>query len=249
MFIKRIFDFVMSFIGVILISPLFVIIPLINKFSGSKSFFIQERIGKDHKPFSLIKFATMVDDAHIIGGTVTHKDDPRVTKLGSILRKTKINELPQLVNVLKGDMSFIGPRPLPEKELSIYDPELSKKIYSVKPGITGLGSLFFFNEEMLLSKDKIVAEGFFKEVIIPHKIELELWYVDHRSFIFDLKILLATLSLAFIPSRFVLSYISNKLSGSKIREMVNEIMKMQKNVNDEEQDKVEKSESLAKEGH
>jgi len=244
MVIKRIFDLILSFFGIIIALPIFIFIPILNILSGSKVFFIQERIGKNHKPFKLIKFATMVENAHIIGSTVTHQNDSRVTKIGAILRKTKLNEIPQLINVLIGDMSFVGPRPLPQKELSMYELNWAKKIYSMKPGITGLGSLYFYNEEMLLPENKDIAEIFFKEVIIPHKVELELWYAEHRNFILDIKIFIATLLLVFMPSHIILSYISKKLSGSKVKEKANEIIKMQMDLINNE---TEKSKSLAKE--
>jgi lipopolysaccharide/colanic/teichoic acid biosynthesis glycosyltransferase len=233
MIAKRVFDFFMAFIGLMLVSPLFVIVSLINKFVAKEIFFIHQRIGQNYKPFNMIKFTTMVKDAHIVGSTITRNNDPRVTRIGSFLRSTKINELPQLINVLKGDMSFVGPRPLPAKELEIYNPEVAKKIYSIKPGITGLGSLYFYNEEILLSKDKNIAEDSFKNVIIPQKSELELWYVDHRSFLFDLKVIIATLSLVIIPSDFVFSFISRRLSGTGISQNIDEIMAMRQNAKNE----------------
>jgi lipopolysaccharide/colanic/teichoic acid biosynthesis glycosyltransferase len=233
MIVKRVFDFIMAFIGLVLVSPLFVIVSLINKVVAKEIFFIQERIGKNSKPFNMIKFATMVKDAHIVGSTITCNGDPRITRIGSFLRSTKINEIPQLINVLKGDMSFVGPRPLPAKELEIYNPEVARKIYSIKPGITGFGSLYFFNEEKLLSKDKKVAEDYFKNFIIPRKSELELWYVENRSFLFDLKVIIATLSLVIIPSDFVLSLISRRLPGSDISQNIDEIMEMQQNAKNE----------------
>ncbi|HGJ64145.1 TPA: sugar transferase [bacterium] len=247
MVIKRIFDLILSFFGIIIALPIFIFIPILNILSGSKVFFIQERIGKNHKPFKLIKFATMVENAHIIGGTLIHPNDSRVTKVGAILRKTKINEIPQLINVLKGDMSFVGPRPLPKKELSIYKQNFAKKIYTMKPGITGLGSLYFYNEEMLLPNDKEIAEAFFKRVIIPHKVELELWYAEHRNFILDIKIFIATLLLVFMPSHLILSYISKKLSGSKVKEKANDIIKMQKDLMNKTNGKIEEKKILAKE--
>jgi lipopolysaccharide/colanic/teichoic acid biosynthesis glycosyltransferase len=233
MIAKRVFDFIMAFIGLVLISPLFLIVSLINKIVAKEVFFIQERIGKNSKPFNMIKFATMVKDAHIVGSTITYSDDPRVTRIGAFLRSTKINELPQLINVLKGDMSFVGPRPLPAKELEIYDPEIAKKIYSIKPGITGFGSLYFFNEEKLLPKDMKVAEDCFRNLIIPRKSELELWYVENRNFLFDLKVIIATLSLVIVPSDFVLSFIGRRLSGSGISQNIDEIMEMQQNAKNE----------------
>jgi lipopolysaccharide/colanic/teichoic acid biosynthesis glycosyltransferase len=226
---KRIFDFILALIGLIIISPAFLVIAIVNKISAKEVFFIQDRIGAGFKPFRMYKFATMVKNAHIVGGTVTYNGDPRVTRLGAILRNTKLNELPQLINVLKGDMSFVGPRPLPLKEIAIYDDSIARRIYSIRPGVTGLGSLYFFNEEKLLSNDKHTAENFFKNTIVPQKADLELWYVDNRTFLFDLKVIIATLSLVFIPGHFVLSYISKKLIGSNIGKRVDEIMDIQQN--------------------
>jgi lipopolysaccharide/colanic/teichoic acid biosynthesis glycosyltransferase len=226
---KRIFDFTLALIGLIIISPAFLVISIVNKISAKEVFFIQDRVGAGFKPFRMYKFATMVKNAHIVGGTVTYNGDPRVTRLGAVLRNTKLNELPQLINVLKGDMSFVGPRPLPLKEIAIYDDSIAKRIYSIRPGITGLGSLFFFNEESLLSNDKYTAESFFKNIIVPQKVDLELWYIDNRTFLFDLKVMIATLSLMFIPSQFVLSYISKKLTDSNIGRRVDEIMDIQQN--------------------
>lgn len=227
---KQIFDFVMALFGLILFSPVFIIVALINKFTGNSVFFIQQRIGKDSKPFPLIKFATMVKDAHIIGGTLTCKQDPRVTKIGAFLRKCKLNEIPQLINVLMGQMSFVGPRPLPSNEVDIYPSEVGKKIYSIKPGITGLASLYFYNEELLLSKDKKVAEIIFKEEIMPKKADLELWYLNNHKFLLDLKIIIATVLVVCIGSRKILSFVSKRLGGSEVREKTEAILDIQRGV-------------------
>lgn len=228
--LKRIFDLTFAFIGLILISPAFVIISLINKLSGNDIFFVQQRVGENSKLFPLIKFATMAKDAHIVGGTITYKGDPRVTRIGKFLRKSKINELPQLINVLKGDMSIVGPRPLPPIEVSIYPPEVAKKVYSIKPGLTGLGSLYFYNEEQLLSRNKEVAEDIFKNTIVPRKAELEILYVDNRKFLFDLKVIIATIAVVCIPGQSVLSFIGKWLGGSKIRQTAEEVLRMQRDL-------------------
>lgn len=227
---KRIFDFAMALFGLVLFSPVFLIVTVINKLTGNDVFFIQQRIGKDSKPFPLIKFATMVKDAHIIGGTLTYKQDPRVTKIGAFLRKYKLNEIPQLINVLMGQMSFVGPRPLPSNEVSIYSPEVGKKIYSIKPGITGLASLYFYNEELLLSKDKEIAETIFREEIMPRKADLELWYLNNHKFLLDLKIIIATLLVVCAGSHRILSFVSRRLGGSDIREKTETILDIQKGV-------------------
>jgi lipopolysaccharide/colanic/teichoic acid biosynthesis glycosyltransferase len=212
--------------GLILLLPVFFIVSIINIVSGSQVLFIQKRVGMELKPFPLIKFATMVNNAHIIGGTVTYKDDPRITKIGAFLRKYKINELPQLINVLKGDMSLVGPRPLPQSEIRIYPPETARIIYSVKPGITGLASLYFYNEEVLLPRDKKLAEEFFKSRIIPLKSELEVWYAQNRTMLLDIKLIIATLAVIFVPSYMIFSFVSNKLGKPGIRRKTQEILKI-----------------------
>jgi lipopolysaccharide/colanic/teichoic acid biosynthesis glycosyltransferase len=231
---KRIFDFVMAFFGLFLISPVFAVVSVINKLSRNDVFFIQQRVGEGSKLFPLIKFATMDKDAHIVGGTLTCKNDYRVTRLGVWLRKSKINELPQLINVLRGDMSFVGPRPLPLSEVNIYPPVIAKKIYSIKPGITGLASLYFHNEEMLLSRDKESAEATFRTMIMPKKAGLELWYVDNRKFILDLKIIIATLLVVCIPRYSVLSFISKRLGGSEVRQKAEKVLEMQHELSSED---------------
>lgn len=230
MTLKRLSDFVLALVGIVLISPIFVVVYLTNKLSGNDVFFIQRRVGRNSELFPIIKFATMVKDAHIVGGTVTCKADPRVTRIGALLRKTKINELPQLINVLKGEMSFVGARPLPRSEVDIYSPEAAEKIYSIKPGITGIGSLYFYNEELLLSHNEELAEEIFKNEIMPRKAEFELWYVDNRKLSLDLKIIVATIAVIFAPKYGVLSFISKRLGGSEIEHKAKGVLEMQRNV-------------------
>ena len=133
-------------------------------------------------------------------GSITLKDDPRVTKIGSFLRKTKINELPQIINVLKGDISLVGPRPLVAKTFSAYNEEVQSKIYNVKPGLTGIGSIIFRDEESIISavKDED-PHKFYKRVIAPYKGELEMWYQKHNSFILDLQLIFMTAWVIIFP--------------------------------------------------
>lgn len=185
--VKRILSILCSVISIIVLSPLFIIISLVVKISSKGSvFFIHERIGFQGKKFKLIKFRTMVDNAEDMIAAFTPeqkkeweenfklKDDPRITKIGKFLRKTSLDELPQLINILKGDMSFVGPRPIVEDELSWYG-DNKEKLLSVKPGLTGWW-----------------AVNGRSDVPYPERCDLELYYVDHFSFGLDLKIIVKT---------------------------------------------------------
>ena len=186
--VKRILSILCSVISIIVLSPLFIIISLVVKISSKGSvFFIHERIGFQGKKFKLIKFRTMVDNAEDMIAAFTPeqkkeweenfklKDDPRITKIGKFLRKTSLDELPQLINILKGDMSFVGPRPIVEDELSWYG-DNKEKLLSVKPGLTGWW-----------------AVNGRSDVPYPERCDLELYYVDRVSFGFDLLVLVKTL--------------------------------------------------------
>lgn len=178
----RIFDIVLSLVALIILCPLLLPIALILRFTGEgEVFYVQERIGSNERPFGLFKFATMLKNSPQIGtGTITVKHDPRVLPVGRILRKTKINELPQLLNVLIGDMTVIGPRPLTENHFTHYAPELRKVIGSVRPGLSGVGSIVFRDEERLLS-DKEDPKNYYRTEIAPYKALLECWFVENRS--------------------------------------------------------------------
>ena len=190
----RIFDIVLSLIALIMLCPLLLPIALILRFTGEREvFYVQERIGLNERPFGLLKFATMLKNSpHIGTGTITVRNDPRVLPVGRILRKTKINELPQLLNVLIGDMSVIGPRPLTENHFAHYPPELRKIIGSVRPGLSGVGSIVFRDEERLLS-DKEDPKNYYRVEIAPHKGLLEGWFVENRSVWLYLKCIFLTL--------------------------------------------------------
>lgn len=192
-FIKRFFDILLSLIALICLSAVLIPICVILLLTGEHHvFYFQKRIGYKNKPFDIWKFATMLKDSPNMGtGMITTQKDPRVLPFGSFLRKTKLNELPQLINILKGDMSIVGPRPMVDKTFAVYPESVKNKIYYSRPGLTGIGSIVFRDEENYVSQanDPIV---FFNEVIQPYKGELELWYYDNKSFWVDTSIIFLT---------------------------------------------------------
>lgn len=190
---QRIFDIILSGISLLLLLPFLLPLIFILRMTGEgEVFFSQERMGKGGSLFSLYKFATMLKDSPNIGsGTLTVQNDPRILPLGHFLRRTKVNELPQLFNVFKGDMSIVGPRPQSLRNFSAYSEDIQKKIILVSPGLTGLGSIFFSNEEAMLAS-AINHDEFYDSVIMPYKGQLEVWYVDHGNIMIDLKIIYAT---------------------------------------------------------
>ena len=177
----RFFDIVFSGLALLILSPLLLPIVLILKFTGEgEIFFSQERIGKSGKVFYLFKFATMLKDSPVMGtGTVTMKGDPRVLPVGKFLRKSKINELPQLVNIFLGQISVIGPRPLTDQTFSLYSDETQKTLITVKPGLSGIGSVIFRGEEEIMY-GATASVGFYKDVIAPYKGSLEKWFVANQ---------------------------------------------------------------------
>lgn len=189
---KRLFDISATFVGVILLIPIIVpIIIWIQLSSKGSLFYIQKRVGKDFKEFDLYKFRSMVEDADKIGISVTSGDDKRITKVGKILRKTKIDELPQLLNVLKGDMSLVGPRPEVYRYIK-HKKEEYIKVLSVRPGITDNAAIQYRDEEEILKQyeDK---EKAYLDIILPQKIKLYYQYIDNISFTNDIKLILQTL--------------------------------------------------------
>ncbi len=191
---KRTFDILISFVALISLIPIFIPIILILRLSGEgEIFYFQKRVGLDNKTIKIFKFATMLKNSEQMGtGIYTAKNDPRILPFGNFLRKTKINELPQIINILNGDISLVGPRPLIRKTFELYKEEDQKIIYSMKPGLTGVGSIVFRNEEEILNNAKIELEKFYENHITPYKAELELWYKKNKSFICDLKIIFLT---------------------------------------------------------
>jgi lipopolysaccharide/colanic/teichoic acid biosynthesis glycosyltransferase len=192
MIAKRIFDLILSAIGLLILSPIFVAVALWIKLdSPGPILFKQTRVGYEGKDFQIYKFRTMVVNAEAIGTQITIGEDPRITKSGKFLRKYKLDELPQLFNVLLGDMSLVGPRPEVPKYVSLYNAD-QKKVLNVLPGITDLASLEFSNENELLA-GKEDAEEFYIQEIMPQKLLLNLEYIDRAGLLFDLKIILRTI--------------------------------------------------------
>lgn len=191
-FLKRILDFFLSIVAILILSPLIIVIILVLVVTGEHTvFYRQRRIGYKGKPLYILKFASMLKNSANLGNKeMTVRNDPRVTKVGRILRITKMNELPQLLNVLSGDMSIVGPRPLMEVSYKLYPPEMAQQIYSSRPGITGIGSLIFRDEEKLLSEASNPKAMY--QTIFPYKGELELWYKEHASLGTDFKIIILT---------------------------------------------------------
>ena len=178
----RAFDLFLSLLALICLSPLFVPIALLLKFTGEgEVFYVQKRIGKGNQAFGLFKFATMLKNSPNMGaGHITVKGDPRVLPVGRFLRKTKINELPQLLNILRGDMSFIGPRPLTEDAYAKYSSEVRAALSHIRPGLSGVGSIIFRDEESLIG-GSADAQQIYAEKIAPYKGDVEVWFVKHRS--------------------------------------------------------------------
>jgi lipopolysaccharide/colanic/teichoic acid biosynthesis glycosyltransferase len=192
--IKRLMDIVLSGLALVVLAPLLVPIAIALKCTGEHYiFYYQERIGYKNKKFKMIKFATMLlNSPNLPGGLHTTRKDPRLLPLGGFLRKTKINELPQLINILKGDMSIVGPRPLVDKTFDPYPEEVKRVIYNVRPGLTGVGSIVFRDEEAILSKSDLPVEECYAKVIAPQKGALELWYQKNMSLATDIKLIFLT---------------------------------------------------------
>lgn len=195
--VKRLFDIIFSSIGLIAISPFLLFSTILIKL-GSKGpvFYRGKRIGFHGKPFRIFKFRTMVIDAEKLGGPSTADDDPRITKIGRLLRKFKLDELPQLINVLKGEMSFVGPRPEVQHYVEMFTEE-EKDILNVRPGITDWASLWNPDEGAILA-GSLDPEKAYMEKIRPQKIKLQLKYVREQSFWSDLKIIFLTLKTIMI---------------------------------------------------
>lgn len=197
LYIKRFFDIVFSFIALLILSPLLIPIIIALKITGEGYiWYFQERVGFKNKLFNIYKFATMLKDSpNMSGGLITLKRDPRLTPMGGFLRSSKINELPQLINILFGDMSIVGPRPVMVKSFEAYPDEVKKVIYDVKPGLTGIGSIIFRDEERLITEVKEKggdAWQFYKNEIYPFKGKVEQWYQTNQNFWTDLKIIIIT---------------------------------------------------------
>jgi len=192
----RIIDVLLSILALLVLLPLFILIVAILILTGeNKVFYLQTRVGYKNQNFKIIKFATMLSNSAKGGsGSLTLKNDPRVLPFGSFLRKTKINELPQILNIIIGDLSIVGPRPQMQVDFEKYSDDIQEKIYNVKPGLTGIGSIVFRDEESLISaaSEKENPHDFYKRVIAPYKGELEIWYQSHRSVFLDFQLIFIT---------------------------------------------------------
>ena len=200
--IIRFLDIIFSLLALILLLPIFIPIMIILKLTGEgEVFYFQDRIGKDEKYFKLIKFATMVKNSANIGtGEVTLANDSRVLPFGKFLRKTKINELAQLLNILKGDISVIGPRPQTKKYYFAFNEEDRKYISQVKPGLSGVGSVVFRDEEGILEQVENPVE-FDLKIISPYKGQLETWYVKNRSVKLYFQLIISTIIAVLMPEK------------------------------------------------
>jgi lipopolysaccharide/colanic/teichoic acid biosynthesis glycosyltransferase len=201
-FVKRIFDFFIALAVLIILLPILVPICIALLLTGEHEvFYFQKRVGKNVKPFYIWKFATMLKNSEKMGtGSLTVRNDPRVTVVGGFLRKTKINELPQLMNVLIGNMSLVGPRPLLQSEFDAYSKEVQERVYHSKPGITGIGSVIFRDEEQLISNAGVPPRDFYDSVIAPYKGACEMWYNEHKNLWVDFKIVALTAIVIASPS-------------------------------------------------
>ena len=198
---KRFLDVVLSFLALVVQAPFLLPVVVILRFTGEgEVFYIQERAGRGDNSFGLYKFATMLKNSPNIGaGEITVRGDPRVLPFGQFLRKTKLNELPQLWNIFIGNMSVVGPRPMVLNTYAHYPEEARQKLNTIRPGLTGVGSIVFRDEERYLA-DRDEPMEFYREHIIPYKSNLELWFVENNSFWLYLKIIFFTAWVVVFPS-------------------------------------------------
>ncbi len=190
-FLRRSVDIMASLIGVVVLFPLFILVGIAIKWdSPGPVFYRARRVGRYGREFRLWKFRTMVADAESQGPGITASGDSRITRVGHFLRRTKIDELPQLVNVLLGDMSLVGPRPEDPRYVALYTSE-QRKILEVRPGITSAASLAYRHEEQLLSGDD--WEEVYRNQVLPDKLAIDLNYLEHRTFLSDIQLIFRTI--------------------------------------------------------
>lgn len=198
---KRSLDTLLSLVALIVLSPLLVPVIIILRCTGEGHvFYRQKRVGQGGRVFGLYKFATMLQDSpNMAGGLLTKKRDPRILPFGRFLRATKINEIPQLLNVLCGDMSLIGPRPQARPHFDVFPGHVKREIVKVRPGLSGIGSIMFRDEDSILGKCGKNEHEFYAQDIAPYKGELEIWYVQHQSVGLDLLLILLTVWVVLCP--------------------------------------------------
>jgi lipopolysaccharide/colanic/teichoic acid biosynthesis glycosyltransferase len=200
-YIKRFFDIVFSLLALIICLPIFIPVIILLLLTGEHEvFFKQERMGYKNKVFGIFKFATMLKNSPNMGlGDMTVRKDSRITPVGRFLRQSKLNEFPQFLNILIGDMSFVGPRPLMKTGFNRYSDELKAKVYNVIPGLTGIGSIVFRDEELIITQSNLLPEECYRQIISPHKGALEVWYQQHQHFYTDFMILFLTAWYVLFP--------------------------------------------------
>jgi len=205
---KRIFDIFISAIIIIVFLPLGFFIALILYFTGEgEVFYTQQRIGVHGQPFGLFKFVTMVKNSPNLGARdITIQNDPRVLPFGKLLRKTKLNEFPQFINVLLGDMSIVGPRPLVINQFNMIPDNYKIIIILLKPGVTGIGSIVFRDEEKYLQSNENDSNEFYKNEIVPFKASLECWYHDKSSVLVDIILVMITAVMVIKPKMNLHNY-------------------------------------------
>lgn len=198
----RIFDLIFSTVAILILLPLLLPIMLVLLCTGEHHiFYEQERIGKNGEPFNVLKFATMLKNSpNLPGGFITHNGDPRILPCGHILRKTKINELPQLFNVWLGQMSIIGPRPVVASHFALYSEEQRSAISKMRPGLSGIGSLFFRAEERILKHPTLDPKWIHDNLAAPYKGSLEQWYSEHATILNYFKLIMLTAVAVIRPS-------------------------------------------------
>ena len=199
--LKRLLDVSLASIALIVFLPFLPLIILMLRFTGDgQVFFRQTRIGYKNKPFIIWKFCTMLkNNPNVPNSSLTVKNDPRLTKVGRFLCRTKINELPQLINVLKGEMSIVGPRPVMKCNFLAYPVAIQQRINNKKPGITGVASVVFRDEEELMAKSELPTRQFYNEKIAPYKGQLGIWYLEHGTIMTDLKVIFITFWVVVFP--------------------------------------------------
>ena len=204
--VKRGIDFLVALVALIILTPILLPVVVALRLTGEgEIFYRQKRVGYKNSQFDILKFATMLKNSPNIGtGSLTVRGDPRVTPVGKYLRSSKVNELPQLVNVLKGDMSFVGPRPQMQVDYDIYPDHVRETIYDVRPGVTGIGSIVFRDEERLLSAPGVDPRKFYEDKIAPYKGELEMWYLKRQSLLTDLRLMFLTVWVVLRPGSTII---------------------------------------------
>jgi lipopolysaccharide/colanic/teichoic acid biosynthesis glycosyltransferase len=192
--IKRFFDIIFSLTAIFILLPVFIPVIILLLLTGEHEvFYKQDRVGYKNRIFKILKFATMLKNSPNMGdGDITKRGDSRITAVGKFLRQSKLNELPQVFNIFLGDMSFVGPRPLMKVGFDRYSEEFKGKVYNVIPGLTGIGSIVFRDEELIITQSNLPVQETYKHIILPYKGALEIWYQQHRNFYTDFMIMFLT---------------------------------------------------------